>query len=482
MTSRQQLHADDDQKLADLLNFQSDKVKKYDVFVFELCDENISELAITRENMNDKSSSEHGDIDAQANKILKHELKEKWNELTFEAIRRYPDFYGFTSIYLYLSVNHEEFSSSAKTSTLLKLAKLDLKRGTTIPELVFPCCRWFPNKEVIGSLFELGNETESEEKVVEQVFEFRNQTGSNSLIILFEMADGYKLHNLKKPSAAMLCDIEDSCLYLIEMIKSVNLDLNKILNYKASKNSRTLFFAASTYSKKIKQLLLKENVQVCKIDVKANGILKKEHEEKWFEMTYEEIRHCPGRHGFSSCYLSLSANYNKFSAETSILIKLAKLDLQKGSTIPELIINCCQYFPKKEAIVSLIELGKKTESEEKLIKDVLEFQDHEGDTCLTSLFFMAIMCKNETKEYPPGTMLVEIEQSCSFLITLAKTFKLDLNETLNHTTENGRTLLSWASIVSEKVTQLLLMENIQVNTINNEFVTSSLRVRLKIDF
>ena len=41
MTFRQQLHINDDQKLAGFLNLET-KVEKYDVFVFELCDGNIS--------------------------------------------------------------------------------------------------------------------------------------------------------------------------------------------------------------------------------------------------------------------------------------------------------------------------------------------------------------------------------------------------------------------------------------------------------
>ena len=42
MIFRQQLHADDDQKLAGFLNLQTEKVVDYDVFVFELSEGNIS--------------------------------------------------------------------------------------------------------------------------------------------------------------------------------------------------------------------------------------------------------------------------------------------------------------------------------------------------------------------------------------------------------------------------------------------------------
>ena len=40
---RQQFHADDDLKLAGFLNLQKDEVEDYDVFVYKLCEENISE-------------------------------------------------------------------------------------------------------------------------------------------------------------------------------------------------------------------------------------------------------------------------------------------------------------------------------------------------------------------------------------------------------------------------------------------------------
>ena len=43
--SRQQLHVDDDRKLAGILNFETEKVKNYDIFVFELCDGNISKTS-----------------------------------------------------------------------------------------------------------------------------------------------------------------------------------------------------------------------------------------------------------------------------------------------------------------------------------------------------------------------------------------------------------------------------------------------------
>ena len=43
---RQQLHIDDDPKLARFLSFEKEKVKKFDVFVLELCEGNISKKTV----------------------------------------------------------------------------------------------------------------------------------------------------------------------------------------------------------------------------------------------------------------------------------------------------------------------------------------------------------------------------------------------------------------------------------------------------
>ena len=113
-------------------------------------------------------------IDSKANETLKRKLKESWKEKTYQDIRSDPNLSGFTSEYLFKSANYKEFSSSADISTLVKLAKLDLKKGTTIPELVFSCCQWFPKKQAIESLIELGKQNENEKKAVESVFDFQN--------------------------------------------------------------------------------------------------------------------------------------------------------------------------------------------------------------------------------------------------------------------------------------------------------------------
>ena len=213
-------------------------------------------------------------IDAEALEILNFELKDTWGDFeeTYEQIRRaYANFYGFTSVYLYFTC-FREFSSSPKISALLKLAEVDLKKGTSIGELVYTCCQYCPNREAIRSLIGLGHQRESE--VVSRVFEFEQQDGSNCLIALFNVANFFVNMRDTAPKSvlqtykhrwdqtpAFLADIEESIVFLIRLARSANLDLDKILNHPTA-TGETLFHSAALYSQKIAKYLLKENVQI----------------------------------------------------------------------------------------------------------------------------------------------------------------------------------------------------------------------------
>ena len=197
-------------------------------------------------------------VDEKAEKVLKQKLKVKWDEKSFEKVQ--SDEYGFTNAYLLNSANREELSSTAKTSTLVKLAKLDVEKGTTIPELVFSCCWWHPKKKSINKLIELGKQMseQSEKEFIESVFKFRNQQGESCLTVLFEMAAAYRNRTQEYPSDQMMHNIEESFLFLTELAKSVGLD--KYLDH-TTDCGETPFFSASMYSEKLADVLLK-NVKV----------------------------------------------------------------------------------------------------------------------------------------------------------------------------------------------------------------------------
>ena len=126
----------------------------------------------------------------------------------------------------------------------------------------------------------------------------------------------------------MLCQIEDSCLFLVQLAKSVNLDLDKIMN-QTTKDGRTVFFQALMYSKKITNQLMIESIKVDSIDIEANEILMEELQEEWEGKSFDQIRKNPSSYGFTSQYLFKSANH-----ETKTLLKLAELDLKKKQQLP----------------------------------------------------------------------------------------------------------------------------------------------------
>ena len=224
---------------------------------------------------------------------------------------------------------------------------------------------------------------------------------------------------------------------------------------------------------------MKESGKMDRVHKEADKILKRELGDEWGGWTYEVLR-SGGSYGYTNTYLYFSANHEQFSssAKTEVMLELAKLDLQKGTTIPELMLKCCQFFPKKEALEKLVELGKQTQSDREVAKSVLKFQNRNGNSCLTVCFDIATEYRNRTDEYPSGPMLREIEQSCFYLIDLIKCFNLDMKNILNHTAKNGNTLFFYASIFSETVTRKLLEENVQVNSVDSLFITPFFRVRI----
>ena len=143
-------------------------------------------------------------------------------------------------------------------------------------------------------------------------------------------------------------------------------------------------------------------------------------------------------------YLEESANKRKFtsSAQISFVVKFAKLDLDKGASIGQLVHDCCSYFPKKEALEKLIEVANTTESEKNVVESIFDYEDQEGYTCMISLFDMATSYRKMNKKYPAGPMLRDIEESFVYLIELAKNFDLDFEKIINHTVSTQQKMVA----------------------------------------
>ena len=184
--------------------------------------------------------------------------------------------------------------------------------------------------------------------------------------------------------------------------------------------------------------------------------------------------------GYAAFYMIMKRNKKTLtnSADLKTMMKLARLDQVLGTSIPKLILDCCLYAPKKKFIKKLLSLDTTTDKAT-AVKNVLHYTDKEGTNCLIACFDLAAWYTMETGEYPPDPttgMMAEIEESVHFLIELGVLNNVDMTSVLNHTTNEGSTLLFKASFLSEKVATQLLRRRLNVNTVNHLFMTSQFEV------
>ena len=113
-----------------------------------------------------------------------------------------------------------------------------------------------------------------------------------------------------------------------------------------------------------------------------------------------------------------------------------------------------------------------------LAKSIFEFSDKEKYTCLTILFDMIVWYQNKTGKYPDSSipMFTEIESSAFYLIKMAEDNNLNMDDVLNHTAENGKTLFWKAAYYSEALASELLKRNVVVTTVDNLFRIPEFRV------
>ena len=215
-----------------------------------------------------KSDSDY----ARATEILHRKLGLKWQGQTYEKLRSSEYSYGYTCSYLIRSANIKQCSSSANFKDMKTLARIDLRKGTTIPELVFSCCQFFPKKTAlkkminIGKEFLMSKEASSQVELAKEVFSFSHQTGYSCLMSLFNFAAKYVQECRQFPgNQPMMREIEDSFFFLIQYAESNSLDMKTILNA-TSKSGITLFFLASCYSERIGNYLLDHGVNVNSVD------------------------------------------------------------------------------------------------------------------------------------------------------------------------------------------------------------------------
>ena len=114
----------------------------------------------------------------------------------------------------------------------------------------------------------------------------------------------------------------------------------------------------------------------------------------------------------------------------------------------------------------------------KLAKSILEFANNVGFSCLVILFDMMTGYHNQTGKYPDSNlpMFGEIESTAFFLIQMAEDNNLKMDDILNRTADNGKTLFCLAAFYSELLASELLKKNVVVTTVDNLFQIPDFRV------
>ena len=148
-----------------------------------------------------------------------------------------------------------------------------------------------------------------------------------------------------------------------------------------------------------------------------------------------------------------------------------------GTTVAQFVFACCWHFPKMSLIEDIIKLEKKMDTAT-LAKSIFELVNNEGYTCLLVLFNMMAGYHNQTGKLPDSNlpMFTEIESTTFYLIKMAEDNNLKMDNILNWTTNNGKTLFWLAALFSESLASELLKKNVVVTTVDNLFRIPSFRV------
>ena len=196
------------------------------------------------------------------------------------------------------------------------------------------------------------------------------------------------------------------------------------------------------------------------------------------EFSYAQSRSW-GHVGFSSFYLfkTKKAETMTTTAQLTFLMTLAACDLTLGTSMAELVFNCCKHAPVKAFVVALMTLAT-TKNKARLIEDIFDYRSKNGSNCLMITFDMAAGCRHKNNKCPDpkNPMMIEIEETVLCLIQLGEQHGVDMDAVLNAVPMSGSTLFHRATLYSERVARLLLTKNVRVNAVDGLFQTVTFRV------
>ena len=406
-------------------------------------------------------------------------LERKWNGETFNQLRRLG-FLGFTHFY----IDKVEKLDKSVISTLMILDSNC--EDLCIPSLISACWKVLKKPENSEVLLYL-NETCTDEKYVRASAIMTKELedkwdGSTFLELKGKSYNGFTHFfisiMLPVPDSGDESDSDDKIDF---SRKNSLLELIKIDEEYGASYEETIS-GSWKYLVENESLLLSllENTEV--VYAKATKILYKKFGKKWNGKT--------SRFTFEYLNRSVDKRMLTSSADLSDVEELARIDLDKGTTITNLIFICCSLCPKTDVIKKMIEIGKERVAQnQSRYKTVQEMAAHVfysrtecGFNCLLSLLSFPVRNWNEFHKfysYDDKPMMREMEESSFFLIQFADDNNLNMKSILNAATEDGSTLISYASKFAPSLTYALLEFGINANSVTAKFGTPIFRVRFK---
>ena len=137
--------------------------------------------------------------------------------------------------------------------------------GTTIPELIWSCCAWYPNQNTIDELLKLDDTTDMEQ-LVQSLFNYENRGTTCLYASLMLMGRNYgKTKQLPNSSIKMYNEIESLFIYLLELAEQNNVDMDRAIN-STDETGQSIIELATLYSENISHELINRNVKVQRIN------------------------------------------------------------------------------------------------------------------------------------------------------------------------------------------------------------------------
>lgn len=217
-------------------------------------------------------------------------------------------------------------------------------------------------------------------------------------------------------------------------------------------------------------------------DQRAKDLLRSELGGGFGDVDYDWLI-TEGLSGYTHLYLSATVNRDLCSTQArgEVIKELAQCDLEKGTQLNKIVFECCALAPMKEIIEEVIanafSMTEYDEPSGKMIAEILECKNENGINCLMNCFELLIHYANTGNDPKETAMKKAVEETIQFLLEIGRDNGVEMTRVINHTTEDGQTLIQQSTGLSLKVSSILMAMNVRTNTIDGTFQTVNFKVK-----